>query len=320
MEEQEKILRVLLEAVREMRTTIVHYPEMGNFSEEDIRAVKPTTGTYEGEELLIHESYCVNPHCDCRRVHLDLIPASSRAIKPVCFQINFDTKQIDWPEGMRVSEGCKAVAEEFCRDVYENLKPEFRKHYHEAKKFGTKLCNLLNSCYSFETKAMVVYCDIFPGPAFWSFSYGKKTFIVVDQYCAQPECHCQDVVLTFYVAKKDASKILFAVRLENGQFVKEKSFTNPEEMKQLISTFELKVPHLQAEILSRLKKAKEFGRMMRKERIPKKRICTLLESLSSDPQDEAPQRPEPVVTEKKVGRNEPCPCGSGKKYKKCCGR
>ncbi|WP_418531070.1 SEC-C metal-binding domain-containing protein, partial [Hominenteromicrobium sp.] len=22
----------------------------------------------------------------------------------------------------------------------------------------------------------------------------------------------------------------------------------------------------------------------------------------------------------KVGRNDPCPCGSGKKYKKCCGR
>ncbi len=27
-----------------------------------------------------------------------------------------------------------------------------------------------------------------------------------------------------------------------------------------------------------------------------------------------------VVTEKKTGRNEPCPCGSGKKYKKCCSR
>jgi SWIM/SEC-C metal-binding protein len=24
------------------------------------------------------------------------------------------------------------------------------------------------------------------------------------------------------------------------------------------------------------------------------------------------------ITEKKVARNEPCPCGSGKKYKKCC--
>jgi tetratricopeptide (TPR) repeat protein len=26
------------------------------------------------------------------------------------------------------------------------------------------------------------------------------------------------------------------------------------------------------------------------------------------------------LKEKKVGRNDPCPCGSGKKYKKCCGR
>ncbi|MBO4384689.1 MAG: SEC-C domain-containing protein [Clostridia bacterium] len=26
------------------------------------------------------------------------------------------------------------------------------------------------------------------------------------------------------------------------------------------------------------------------------------------------------VAEKKVGPNDPCPCGSGKKYKKCCGR
>ncbi len=27
-----------------------------------------------------------------------------------------------------------------------------------------------------------------------------------------------------------------------------------------------------------------------------------------------------VRKDKKVGRNDPCPCGSGKKYKKCCGR
>ena len=27
-----------------------------------------------------------------------------------------------------------------------------------------------------------------------------------------------------------------------------------------------------------------------------------------------------IVKERKVGRNEPCPCGCGKKYKYCCGR
>lgn len=32
------------------------------------------------------------------------------------------------------------------------------------------------------------------------------------------------------------------------------------------------------------------------------------------------QKKQPVVKGKKVGRNDPCPCGSGKKYKKCCGR
>ncbi len=34
--------------------------------------------------------------------------------------------------------------------------------------------------------------------------------------------------------------------------------------------------------------------------------------------EEGPKRP--VRKEKKIRRNDPCPCGSGKKYKKCCGR
>lgn len=31
-------------------------------------------------------------------------------------------------------------------------------------------------------------------------------------------------------------------------------------------------------------------------------------------------RESKIVRVEKVGRNEPCPCGSGKKYKKCCGK
>ena len=38
--------------------------------------------------------------------------------------------------------------------------------------------------------------------------------------------------------------------------------------------------------------------------------------------DEGPKKKKPVVkkAEDKVGRNDPCPCGSGKKYKHCCGK
>ncbi len=35
---------------------------------------------------------------------------------------------------------------------------------------------------------------------------------------------------------------------------------------------------------------------------------------------ESTEPAEPIRVGQKIGRNDPCPCGSGKKYKKCCGR
>lgn len=36
--------------------------------------------------------------------------------------------------------------------------------------------------------------------------------------------------------------------------------------------------------------------------------------------EEEPKKKEPIRKAPTVGRNELCPCGSGKKYKNCCGR
>jgi len=41
---------------------------------------------------------------------------------------------------------------------------------------------------------------------------------------------------------------------------------------------------------------------------------------TNNPQEKTTQKPQPVRAEQKVNRNAPCPCGSGKKYKKCHGR
>jgi len=50
----------------------------------------------------------------------------------------------------------------------------------------------------------------------------------------------------------------------------------------------------------------------------------LFEKLLQNPQpelfDDSQLNYVPVRTEPKIGRNDPCPCGSGKKYKKCCGK
>ena len=42
-----------------------------------------------------------------------------------------------------------------------------------------------------------------------------------------------------------------------------------------------------------------------------------LSGVSAEPQQ---QRQEPVRAEKRAGRNDSCPCGSGKKYKNCHGQ
>jgi len=49
-------------------------------------------------------------------------------------------------------------------------------------------------------------------------------------------------------------------------------------------------------------------------------LKTSKEELGSDGRKEAPKKAEPVRNVQKVGRNEPCPCGSGKKFKQCHGK
>jgi preprotein translocase subunit SecA len=42
------------------------------------------------------------------------------------------------------------------------------------------------------------------------------------------------------------------------------------------------------------------------------------QELSASGSQEATVKKQPVRNANKVGPNDPCPCGSGKKYKKCC--
>lgn len=50
------------------------------------------------------------------------------------------------------------------------------------------------------------------------------------------------------------------------------------------------------------------------------RAASSPEAAEQDGQPERPGKKMPIVVGDKVGRNDPCPCGSGKKYKKCCGK
>jgi len=91
-----------------------------------------------------------------------------------------------------------------------------------------------------------------------------------------------------------------------------------EYKKEAFEVFAEMTDRISIEVLSRIFKIqikKEVGIDAQREgikEIPKKQRLNYNKSNSTDSQ-------QPMHRGKKIGRNEPCPCGSGKKYKKCCG-
>ena len=76
--------------------------------------------------------------------------------------------------------------------------------------------------------------------------------------------------------------------------------------------FERMIAAIQEETLRRIFLARvQTGATVKRERVAK----VTGESAGAD----GTVKKQPVKKGKKVGRNDPCPCGSGKKYKKCCG-
>ncbi len=81
-----------------------------------------------------------------------------------------------------------------------------------------------------------------------------------------------------------------------------------------------KAPFLEQALQPHLRRS-----LLKKRRSDKQMLNLLSEYLDKDEplldeDEDLPPVQEPIVRGPKVGRNDPCPCGSGKKYKKCCGR
>lgn len=58
----------------------------------------------------------------------------------------------------------------------------------------------------------------------------------------------------------------------------------------------------------------------KKEEVMNVRVANSVTNMYTNSSGEDTPKRKPVKVEKKIGRNDPCPCGSGKKYKQCCGK
>jgi hypothetical protein len=127
------------------------------------------------------------------------------------------------------------------------------------------------------------------------YHYRGSDYFAVDYYCVMPDCDCDDVDLAF-AGEEPAGEV--RIELGSGETELIPGPGGAEVLPVLWDHF-LKRHH-GVDILRRRSAAmKRFGR-------------EYITSVSEQRQEERPSV--------KVGRNQPCPCGSGKKYKRCCGR
>ncbi len=125
------------------------------------------------------------------------------------------------------------------------------------------------------------------------------------------------VVILRTVDRKWMDHIDAMDQLRQGIHLRAYGQTNPLREYQFegFEMFEQMVHEIQEEVVKYVMKASVGENLEREEVAVNKRASA---GGSPHSREEAPKR-QPVRREK-VGRNQPCPCGSGKKYKHCCAR
>jgi len=118
-----------------------------------------------------------------------------------------------------------------------------------------------------------------------------------------PMCHCNETFLSFIEIDElqGKAKSLFTLRysLKKEKCDIEFESLNEEEVKSIVKSFKAKEKQIRGKLKRRYDDMKSIGTKIN---------------------DEDKIKIVPQINDTKVGRNDICPCGSGKKYKKCCGK
>jgi SEC-C motif len=263
-------------------------------------------GHLAGQRYSFETSVCPNPVCQCERMTLRCFPELSPPDSaPVCLEMDLRKREIaDFdrlksnPESLTMA---KAVANEISQADWKQL---WGWHL-GAKRFLTQYADLdqIDAHFPADADSMVGYYEILPYATPIELSLGAQSWMLDDQYCVSPRCSCREAVFSFFELRPSpqpgvaCSTTTPCIRYayDTGQIeplsdvrdggVSGKDFV--DALRQVLPDLDLVMAKRQA-LLRRL-----YRRAQSRKTI-------------------GFQAPKP-------GRNDSCPCGSGKKYKKCCG-
>jgi len=253
--------------------------------------------------------FCPNPKCLCRDTALYFYEADSdfkkRLFKMV---LNYETWKLVSTEVFDHNNDCPEIINEFMESLNDDMKSTILsgKEKAVAEKRYTLRYDIDYSDIRLDT--LVCYSEIYnitPHEAY-IFEHNNTQYLVLDHYCPNPKCDCKEALLAFLVVKNngacDPPVWECWVNFKSGKrTVKKKdSGITSQYSEELYEKFnELLDGKVVESLTERYLRIKKWGEEH------------LLTRLRDDLQ-------VPVKSQK-IGRNAPCPCGSGKKYKKCCG-
>ncbi len=271
---------------------------------------------------------CANMDCDCTEVAFTVREVARNgqdAAEAMAFQVRVEGQTWEEIEPPPRSAEVAALVQELLRDYPLSERDSIRRLVQEKVRIARRLRNYRIEQKQVEDGELVAFGEIAYERAggiaesasfFGSFEHAGERYFVDDMYCPNPECHCDEVHLLFVrrVAPRQpgasaASEHEFLARLSlDGRVeIVDRKRGTPSEATAVLSTWQEQCGYDLEELRWRYEKVKEIARRS----LPSRTV-------RSPPKDLPPKTP--AVASVRIGRNDPCPCGSGIKFKKCCGQ
>jgi len=278
--------------------------------------------------MILDTWVCDNP--ECRYLHLQAVAVDERFKKmkfkgrKFVYTVESDINQKTEPlpnqslaasihiDSVKVSVHNDNPLEKHDQDFLRWLTREVKGDYFEvmkrrwrmAKKVDRDRWRIMDWSW-WEPGLVVGWDEVFPDDPDFVFNISGTRFWARDLYCINPGCTCKDIKLSFAEFDegnnpKELGAVgidLKKIRIEGIEPVG----ASEEKLTQVWQKFQK-----QAGVIKLLKTRQKEMKIIGNE----------IAKLSRKNKSEGPKSVSKVVG--KVGRNDPCPCGSGKKYKKCC--
>jgi hypothetical protein len=266
---------------------------------------------------------CLDPRCDCYAVHFWCEPVLAGDVpaqpeRSYEFWLDVWDRSVARTPELEADAGALRLAENVHSRLSDSAWDELYRWFRAAKPEIIQTMEVaeieIGDLPNADGGQMVGFVDVFPRGLALDFPFENQLWAADEQYCVQPKCNCKEAVLLFLRYADSAGREFTrlsrppALRYNyRSGAISRASAGAPETPapEQLLTALKGAHASLDAQLeLRHLIMQSLYARHYMA------RITSKLESLGG-----APTR----GVAKKPGRNDSCPCGSGKKYKKCCG-